>query len=154
MDLNDVIRDYLPTVIHMSLATSKDNKPWVSELHFAFDDDLNLYYRSLTSRRHSEEIATNPKVAGNVVKQHVLGEQVLGIYFEGIAKKLSAGPEQALASKLIEERLQASDTILEEAQQPDGHQFYKITVETFYIFGNLDNAGNNKYEVVWNGGKK
>jgi uncharacterized protein YhbP (UPF0306 family) len=138
----------------MSLATSKDNKPWVCEVHYAFDDDLNLYYRSLTSRRHSEEIAANPNVAGNIVKQHLVGEQVLGIYFEGIAEKLAAGAEQEKACKLIQERLQAPDSIVEEAQRPDGHQFYKITVENFYIFGNLDNKGNNKYEVVWNGGKK
>ena len=29
-----IIREYLPQIIHMSLATVKDNKPWVCEVHF------------------------------------------------------------------------------------------------------------------------
>jgi hypothetical protein len=120
----------------MSLATCKDNRPWVCEVHFAFDDDLNLYYRSLTSRRHSQEI----------------GEPPVGIYFEGLAEKLDPGAEQTKALGLLKERLQVPDKVLEEVQRPDGHQVYKITVETFYIFGKLDNQGTTKYEVKWNEG--
>jgi uncharacterized protein YhbP (UPF0306 family) len=149
MNLEEVIRDYLPQIVHMSLGTSKDNKPWVCEVHFVYDDDLNIYFRSLTSRRHSQEIAENPHVAGNIVKQHALGEPVRGIYFEGTAKKLDAGAEQDTAFKLMQEQLKAPDSFFEEAQRPNGHQFYKISVETFYIFGNLDNQGNNKYELKW-----
>jgi uncharacterized protein YhbP (UPF0306 family) len=136
----------------MSLATCKDNRPWVCEVHFAFDDDLNLYYRSLTSRRHSQEIAANPYVAGNIVKQHAIGEPPVGIYFEGLAEKLDPGAEQTKALGLLKERLQVPDKVLEEVQRPDGHQVYKITVETFYIFGKLDNQGTTKYEVKWNEG--
>jgi hypothetical protein len=40
-DTEKVIREYIQQVIHMSLSTSKDNKPRVFELHFAFDDSLN-----------------------------------------------------------------------------------------------------------------
>ncbi|HLZ15367.1 MAG TPA: hypothetical protein VKQ34_05305 [Candidatus Saccharimonadales bacterium] len=38
LDIEQIIRDYLPDVVHMSLATCKDNKPWVCEVHFAYDD--------------------------------------------------------------------------------------------------------------------
>lgn len=151
MDLEAVIREYLPPIIHLSLGTSKDNKPWVCEVHFAYDDKLTFYFRSLTSRRHSQEIASNPQVAGNIIKQHAVGEQVRGIYFEGIAERLGPGPEQQTAARLLMERLQAPQTILEEAARPDGHQFYKITVKKFYVFGNLEEKGNDKYEIEWNG---
>lgn len=154
MDIEKVIRDYLPQIVHMSLATSKDNKPWVCEVHFAYDDDLNLYFRSLTSRRHSQEIATNPNVAGNIVRQHSLGEYPMGVYFEGTAEMLGAGDAQDKAFKVIEARLKAGDGILAEAQNPDGHQFYKITVANWYAFGKLDGTGGKKYELKWNGGKK
>jgi uncharacterized protein YhbP (UPF0306 family) len=72
IDVEKVVREYIDKSIHMSLATSTENKPWVCEVHFAYDDDLNLYWRSKTDRRHSQEIALNPFVAGNIVKQHEL----------------------------------------------------------------------------------
>lgn len=154
MDVEKVIRDYLPQVIHLSLGTSKNNKPWVCEVHYAYDEDLNLYYRSLTSRRHSQEIADNPNVAGNIVKQHSLEDGVLGVYFEGTAKKLEPGEEQNKAFECIKQRLKAGDEILEEAERPDGHQFYKISVDNFYVFGNLDGKSYEKHKLKWNGGKR
>ena len=55
-------------------------------MHFAYDNDLNVYFRSLTSRRHSQEIALNPHVAGTIVRQHALEEGCDGaLYFEGTA---------------------------------------------------------------------
>ncbi len=154
MNIEQTIRDYLPQIVHMSLGTSKDNKPWVCEVHFAYDDDLNLYFRSLTSRRHSQEIAANPNVAGNIVKQHVLGEYPRGVYFEGTAELLASGEEQNKAFHCIQERLQPPTDILAEAGQPDGNQFYKIIVDTWYVFGKIDDQGGKKYELAWNGNKK
>lgn len=154
MDIEKVIRDYLPNVIHLSLATSRDNKPWVCEVHFAYDDNLNIYYRSLTSRRHSQEIVENPNVAGNIVKQHSLGEAGVGIYFEGVAELLKSGEAQQKAFESIKERLKASDEILEEAKRPDGHQFYKISVNTYYVFGAFGDKPSQKYELKWNVGGK
>lgn len=147
--IEQTIRDYLPQVIHMSLGTSKNNRPWVCEVHFAYDEDLNLYFRSLTSRRHSQEITDNPYVSGNIVKQHQLGEYPLGLYFEGIAKRLEPGAERQKAFECIKARLQTSDTILKEADDPDGHQFYKIAVNKWYVFGKLDGKSGLKYEMEW-----
>jgi uncharacterized protein YhbP (UPF0306 family) len=153
MDVEKTIRDYLPNVIHMSLATTKDNRPWVCEVHFAYDDSLNLYFRSLKSRRHSQEIAANPNVAGNIVKQHGMGEKPFGVYFEGKATLLEPGDEQQKAFEAIKSRLKLGDDILEQAQDENGHQFYKIAVGTFYVFAVVDSKGQ-KFELQWNGGQK
>lgn len=153
-DIEKIIREYLPDVIHMSLATVKDNKPWVCEVHFAYDDDLNLYFRSLTSRRHSEEIAASPHVAGNIVRQHAPDEYPLGVYFEGTAEKLEAGKAQDKAFETMDKRFKAGPRILEEAKDPSGHQFYKITVENWYVFGKLDGEKGQKYKLEWGGGKR
>lgn len=155
MDVEKTIRQYLPQVVHMSLATSKDNKPWVCDVHFAFDEDLNLYFRSLTLRRHSQEIAENSNVAGNIVTQHFLNQPgVRAVYFEGTAKMLEAGDEQQKAFETLSKRLQLGDEILEEAQRPYGHQFYKITVENFYLFDSYTSKPSQKYELKWSGDKK
>jgi uncharacterized protein YhbP (UPF0306 family) len=155
IDVEKIIREYLPDVIHMSLATSKDNKPWVCEVHYAFDEDLNLYYRSTTSRRHSEEIAANPNVAGNMVKQVGPGEPCQGVVdFEGTAQLLKPGPELDKAFTALGARLKIGPETMEEAKNPEGHQFYKITVANWAIFGDFDGNGRQKYVLVWSGGKR
>lgn len=154
MNLEQTIRDYLPQIIHMSLGTSKNNKPWVCEVHFVYDENLNLYFRSLTSRRHCQEIAANPHVAGNIVKQHELGEYPLGMYFEGTAERITDSAERKKVFPYFRDRLDCGEDILEDANSSEGHQFYKISVANWYIFGKLDGTGGKKHKLKWNGGKK
>lgn len=149
MDLEELVREFIDKTVHLSLATAKDNRPWVSEVHFAYDEDLNIYWRSLTSRRHSQEIAANPYVSGSIVKQHQPNEPPKGLYFEGRAELLGPGLEQAKAYNCIKNRLVVPDGIFEEAQSPDGHQFYKISVSKFYLFGKFNDQPTQKYELSW-----
>lgn len=105
MDVEQTIREYIEPLVHMSLATAQNNTPWVCEVHFACDDDLNIYFRSLPTRRHSLEIAENPHVAGNIVRQHALGDSAVGVYFEGTARQLAAGPELDRAFATLQAKL-------------------------------------------------
>ncbi len=79
LDVEKVIREYIADLYHLSLATSSNDSPWVCEVHFAYDDDLNLFFRSLASRRHSQEIKDNSHVAGNIVRQHSLADTAVGV---------------------------------------------------------------------------
>lgn len=149
-DVEQTIREYLPQTFHMSLGTSRDNKPWVCEVHFAFDDDLNLYWRSTPDRRHSQEIADNPNVAGNIVVQHPLDLAPRGVYFEGKAKLLGEGAELDAAFKALSERNGTTQEKLDEAlADPTAHQFYKVAVDTFYLFDGRESSPGQKYELPW-----
>jgi uncharacterized protein YhbP (UPF0306 family) len=90
--IENIIRQYIPQVLHMSLATVAGNKPWVCEVHFAYDDSMNLYWMSTADRRHSQEIEKNPNVSGNIITQHFLNQKPRGVYFEGQAHKLEGEP--------------------------------------------------------------
>jgi uncharacterized protein YhbP (UPF0306 family) len=149
MDLEKIIRKYIDRSIHMSLGTSNGSKPWVCEVHFVYDPDLNLYFRSLKSRRHSQDIASNPSVAGNIVKQHVVGEPGHGIYFEGTASPVESDADRQELFPLFAERLGAKESILEDSRQPDGHQFYKIVVSNWYAFGMFGKDSAQKYQLPW-----
>jgi len=153
MDTEKIIREYIDKTVHMSLATSRDTKPWVCEAHFVYDEQLNLYFRSLKSRRHSQETAQNPNVAGNIVKQHAVDEYPHAIYFEGTAAIIEDEQERQKLFPYFQSRLGVKDSILEEAKKEDGHQFYKITVSNWYAFGKFDQSSGRKYELVWNGGE-
>lgn len=149
MDIEKVIREYLAGLFHMSLATSSNGQPWVCEVHFATDENLNIYFRSLESRRHSQEIAQNPKVAGNMVEQHGLEDKPRGVYFEGSAQKLADVNENHPAYLAIHERLGVGTEILEDASRDGGHKFYKITVANFYLFDARESSPSQKYQLPW-----
>lgn len=149
IDIEKAIREYLPEVIHMSLATSANNKPWITELHYVFDTELNFYFRSLSSRRHSLEIKENGNVAGSIVKQHTIDQKPRGIYFEGLAEMLTDVNTGHVAYKLYCERFGTDEKIVKEAQTEAGHKFYKISVNKFYVFDSIESNPSQKYELDW-----
>ena len=126
----------------MSLATCGDNKPWVCEVHFVYDDDLNIYWRSLPDRRHSQEIAANPNVAGNIVEQHRQGEQPRGLYFEGTAERLSGLTEESPEYQLFVQRFGLGPEILD-----NPHMFYKATISDWYVFDARESSPSQKYRL-------
>ena len=149
MNIEQIIRDYLPENVHMSLATSAGDTPWITELHFSYDNDLNFYFISRPSRRHSIEIENNPKIAGNIIKQHAKGEKVRGIYFEGTCERLDDVQESDPAYITYRDRLGIGPERLKEQKEENGHKFYKITVNTFYLFDELGDYDAGKYELKW-----
>lgn len=154
MNIEAIIREYIDKSLHMSLATASDNKPWVCEVHFAYDNDLNIYWRSKTERRHSQEIAQNPNVAGNIVKQHQVDEYPHAVYFEGTAELIEDESQYQQLYEYFKQRQDVTESIIEDAKQPDGHKFYKITVANWYAFGKFDSDKGQKYELTWNGGQR
>lgn len=150
-EVEQVIREYIDKTVHMSLATVDGDAPWVCEVHFAYDDSLNLYFRSLTSRRHSQEIAKNPRVAGNIIDNYPLGANVVGVYFEGSAELLKPGSEAfQVAGECLKTRMELTEAIVDETKRPDGHQFYKISVKNWYVFGRFGQPSGKKYKLEWN----
>lgn len=138
-----IIREYLPQISHLSLATSHTNTPWVCEVRFAYDDGLNLYFISSPNARHSQEMAKNPRVAGNIITQHFNNQKVRGVYFEGTAKEWV--DEAGL--KAYRERFPASTDLLKDIPSTST-SLYKVTVQKFYVFDQYESDGT-KYELTW-----
>jgi uncharacterized protein YhbP (UPF0306 family) len=145
-DIEQMIRAYLPDVVHLSLATAVGNKPWVCEVHFSYDTDLNLYFRSTTDRRHCQEIARNPQVAGNIVTQHIIGQKPRGVYFEGTAELLPIVEQTDEAFVSYCKRMGVGPEILEHAAK-GGPRFYKITVSDYYVFDAREATPPQKYHL-------
>ena len=91
-EIEEVIREYIPQIPHLSLATvNAAGRPWVCDVHFTVDDELNIYFHSSPSSRHSQEIVANPYVAASIVAQHAKGQKIRGVYLEGIASEYEPG---------------------------------------------------------------
>lgn len=144
-EIEKVVREYVAKTVHMSLGTVRDSKPWVCEVHFVYDDELNLYFVSNTSTRHCQEIAANPNVAGNIVTQHTLGEAPNGVYFEGTAGIINADTEdiERYASMLERDADKLAQWLTEDKRM------YKITVSNWAVFGNFDGNGHAKHKMKW-----
>jgi uncharacterized protein YhbP (UPF0306 family) len=148
-DTESIIREYITQVIHMSLSTTKDNKPRVFELHFAYDDQLNLYFVSGVNAHHSEDIRNNPNVAGSIVTQHFLNQKVRGVYFDGTAKELDDLDEMQQAYKAYTERYHDSPQLARVAQAEGNARFYKVTVNNFYVVDGLLSDTAQQYHLPW-----
>lgn len=150
IDIEQIIREYIDKTVHMSLATVRDNKPWVCEVHFGYDDELNLYWISKTSRRHSQEIAANPYVAGTIVQQYQRSEPCGGaLYFEGTASLLETEAERRTALQALSKNTDVTEQDVENAKDPSNHQFYKVSVDDWAVFGSFDDQPAQKYELKW-----
>jgi uncharacterized protein YhbP (UPF0306 family) len=150
MDVEKIVREYLTKTVHMSLATVKENKPWVCEVHFAYDDELNLYWRSSPDRRHSKELENNPNVAGNIVATFDLETGCGGaIYFEGTARRLESEDEIRATFPAFQKHLGKEEDIIDDALSGKGNSFYKVTVKNWAAFGDFGNGKLQKYELAW-----
>jgi uncharacterized protein YhbP (UPF0306 family) len=154
LDLEKIVREYIDKSPHMSLGTVSDGKPWVCEVHFAYDKDLNLYFRSKPTTRHSQEITDNPNVAGNIVRQHALDEYPHAIYFEGTAEMVTDETQFETLCGYFMQRGIGNESMIDDAKKDDGHKFYKITVKNWYAFGKFGGDSGQKHKLTWNGGEK
>jgi uncharacterized protein YhbP (UPF0306 family) len=143
-----IIREYIPQIIHMSLATVENNKPWVCEVHFSYDDELNLYFMSSTNTRHAQEIVKNPHVAGNIVTQHHKNQKVRCVDFEGIAEILSSTDAEQIAYPAYVKRYGESEGLLNEIRKDGDARFFKINVKDFYLFDSYG-EGRAKHHLPW-----
>lgn len=81
----------------MQLATVDGNQPWICTVWFVADDDLNLYWLSFPTRRHSQEIDKNAKVAAAIVIKDDM--PTIGLQIEGKAVVVT---EAAEVKKIME----------------------------------------------------
>jgi uncharacterized protein YhbP (UPF0306 family) len=151
-EIKELIGDYLNKTRMLQIATSDGNQPWCCTLYYAYDDDWNIYWLSLPSSRHSEEIMKNPNVAGGIAfSQEPYPEGgVRGLSFEGKAELLS-GDEEKKACQLYITQLMREETLLEDIRSgKNPHKFYHVKPTLFVLFDRLNFPDNPRQEYSVN----
>lgn len=146
--IEELIREYLKTNNVIQLATCIDNQPWLCNVHFYADDDLNIYWRSTTERRHSKEIAQNPNVAA-VIKVHENTPEedyIIGMTVEGTAELLAEETDHAVVDAYGKKHGVAPEKIEAIKAGTDPNKFYRITPKSFVVFNTRDFEGNPRQE--------
>ena len=92
--------------IYMTIATAtKDGKPWVSPVFFAYDDKYNLYWVSNKAALHSKLIRDNGRVAIVIFDSSAPEGEADGVYVEANAKELTNTSEQKKVMNLLNKRM-------------------------------------------------
>ncbi len=99
-NLKEQIIEVLEQGYVLSLGTLDTQGVWVADVIYTHDEELNIYWMSYESARHSKAIATNNKVAGTITVREK--EDDLGLQIEGNAQLIKGNQE--LAKRFQEKR--------------------------------------------------
>jgi uncharacterized protein YhbP (UPF0306 family) len=155
--IESTIKAYMQQIIHMSLATvGADGRPWVCELHYAVDDELNIYWMSSQTARHSQEVVSNPHVSGTIVTQHFLDQMPRAVQFEGTVEVLTAVTPDHSAYKAYVTRYLNRAAVLNsdyQSDEPAARRLYKITVSDYYLIDGITTGKIEKLHLSWKAAK-
>jgi uncharacterized protein len=143
MDLRNRVREVLAGTHLMSLSTRDDAGLWAADVIFVFDDELNLYWMSDPTARHSKAIVENGEVAGTVTSSVVGKVPNFGVQFAGRAEKLE-GARYDLAIKHAAKRGRPAP--LENEDVLNGRSWYKLELTKLHLIDE-ENFGYDAQEV-------
>lgn len=133
----------------MQLATVSSGKPWSCTVYYLADEQLNLYWASTPSRRHSREIATNPNISIAIVVSGEKGQEVIGIQAEGTAGMIKEpGDIQPIAKKYAAAFGRDKQWVDDFSRLKTEHRLYKFTPTSYVLFDDEHFPGDPRQEVT------
>lgn len=146
MDPLELIRQYLPKGRMMQVATVSGDQPWICTVYFVEDDDLNLYWLSLPTRRHSQEIAAHSKVA--VAVPIKFDKPVTGIQAEGVAEPVTDKQTIADIMRRYVDRYNSGQQFYDLfVAGQNQHVLYKFTPSKYVLFDEMTFPDDGRKEI-------
>ena len=140
MDIRSRIVEVLEKGYLISLATLDDGGLWVADVIYTFDNDLNIYWMSYPTTRHSKAIEGNNQAAGSITVTSYGEKPELGIQFSGRAEKIDTLPHDLVVkyfTKLGDPAPEEGEDVLE------GHSWYMLRPNKIDL-NDTENFGWNK----------
>jgi len=147
-DAQQLISDYLDQRVTMQLASVRDGQPWICTVRFVSDAQHNLYWASIPTRRHSQEVEKCPQVACAIVVHDVIDEPVIGIQIEGIATLQKPSSSNRIIAEQYAARFNRSQQWVDDfVAGHTEHALYKLTPSNIYLFDEKHFPGGRKQKV-------
>jgi uncharacterized protein YhbP (UPF0306 family) len=141
MEVKDLIKKYLSQSRMMQIATVDGDQPWICTVYYVEDEDLNLYWLSLPTRRHSQEIQKHNKVAIAVPVK--FDKPIIGIQTEGTAEVVN---DAELIAKVMESYVSKYDSGKDFydnfVTRTNQHQLYKFSPKHYKLFDEEEYPGS------------
>jgi uncharacterized protein YhbP (UPF0306 family) len=145
MKVQGLIKKYLRQGRVMQVATSSDGQPWVCTVYFVPDEQHNLYWLSWPTRRHSQEIEQNNKIAATVPIKS--GKPVIGIQAEGVAEIIKEiMVVEKIMQKYVDKYESGKDFYELFKAGKNHHQLYKFTPNKYFLFDEVNFPDGQKHE--------
>lgn len=130
----------------MQLATSVNNQPWVVSVYFVYVNE-KLYWLSFPTRRHSQEIEANTKVAATVM---IKAERpVIGIEIAGAAHEITDGDTvQQVMVRYIEKYGEGDKFYQNFTQGMNRHVMYCLEPKEIVLFDEVNFPDNGRQVVL------
>ena len=143
----DLITTYLAEAKIIQLATSKADQPWICSLHYGADEDGSMYWISKPTTRHSEDIASNSKVAVTIAVK--AARPLIGIQAEGTAAVIE-DPEALSSAMEVYIKAQGTDRAFAEQiiAGTNEHKLYKFSPSRFSLFDEVTYSHQRPQEWV------
>lgn len=146
MQDKELIKNYMVQGKVMQIATVSGGQPWVCTVYYVEDDQLNLYWLSFPSRRHSQEIAAHNKIAITVPIK--LDLPVIGIQAEGTAAVVNDRKTVAEVMKRYVERHHEGHRFYDNfVVGKNLHALYKFSPSRFVLFDEVNLLANSPKEL-------
>jgi len=144
-----LLQSYLDERYMMQLATLAGDQPWCCTVYFVTDEAHNLYWASLPSRRHSQEIAQHPKVAAAIPVRHVNGEPVTGVQLSGLAEVVEPAPAMRVITERYAAKFGRDDRWVEDfVAGRTEHRLYKLTPTELVLFDEYNFPENPRRQLL------
>lgn len=144
--LRSQIENYLNTAKVLQLATSNNDVPWVCSVYYVTDKNLNIYWLSYPSRRHSQNILANRNTAVSITVKEDL--PVVGLQAEGLASEVNNMATIAkIMPKYIKKYGAGKDFMANAAKGINKHKMYCFKPKTYTLFDE-NNYGNNNPQIL------
>ena len=145
-NLGNFIQKYINKGKMLQIATVSGDQPWSCTVYYASDENLNLYWISKPSTRHSQEIHKHSKVAASIpIKFDDL--IVVGVQLEGIAELIEDQNEIKEKVKLYSDKFNRGDKWYQEfVAGKNPHKLYRIRPKLFVLFDRVNFPDNDRQE--------
>jgi len=131
----------------MQLATISEKGPWVCSVYYVADEDLNLYWLSFPTRRHSQDIATDSRVAVTVALK--TDQPVVGVQAEG---DVSMVTDKDVVARVMDQYVLKYDngTAFHDnfLAGTNEHQLYQLKPHTYVLFDEVTFPDDGRQEMA------
>jgi uncharacterized protein YhbP (UPF0306 family) len=146
MDIAQLITEYLGQSRMMQLATVRGDQPWNCTVGYVADDHQCLYWLSLPTRRHSQEITAHDRVAVAIPIKFDK-RPLVGIQAEGRAEAITDNALLPPLIKLYMDRFHRDQQFYDDFLAGKNQQLlYRFTPERFALFDEV-NFPNDSYQT-------
>lgn len=149
--LRQQIYAYLEQGKLAQLATARDDRPWVCTVYYVVDEYFDIYWLSYPTRRHSQDVAANSRVALTVAIKPDL--PVIGVQMEGEAGEVTdPAAAEAVMQRYVDKYDEGKQFLANIRRGTNKHRLYRLRPERIVLFDEMNFGSDNPQELKLSAG--